>query len=305
MKFGLLLLQLAAIASAQDLDLIIRGGRIVDGSGNPSFIGDIGIRQGKIAAMGPLAGKTAARTIDATGLTVAPGFIDIHNHSDNTIVQDGNAQSMIRQGVTSMIFGEGGSAAPSQRWKDFNAYFAQVLKQGISTNIGSYVGSSEIWTTVHGEKAGPPTPEELNRMRELVKEAMTQGALGVASSLSGPPGSWIDTDTLVAMCEVASQYGGIYSTHMRTEGRGVFESVAEAIEIGRRAKVPVDIIHLKIAEHEMWGQMPELTASIAAARSRGQDVQVNVYPYRAGQNNLSSIIPPWAHEGGSQALIQR
>ncbi len=150
---------------------------------------------------------------------------------------------------------------------------------------------------MHGQKAGPPSAEELEQMRALVKEAMEQGALGVASSLSGPPGSWIDTDTLVAMCEVASRYGGIYSTHMRTEGRGVFESVAEAIEIGRRANVPVDIIHLKIAEHEMWGQMPELTASIAAARARGQDVQANVYPYRAGQNNLSSIIPPWAHEG--------
>ena len=167
------------------------------------------------------------------------------------------------------------------------------------------MGSSEIWTSVHGQKAGPPSAEELDRMRALVKEAMEQGALGVASSLSGPPGSWIDTDTLVAMCEVASRYGGIYSTHMRTEGRGVFESVAEAIEIGRRANVPVDIIHLKIAEHEMWGQMPELTATIAAARARGQDVQANVYPYRAGQNNLSSIIPPWAHEGGSQAMIAR
>src|SRR5689334_19377873 len=305
MKLGLLLLQLGVLASAQDIDLVIRGGRIVDGTGNPAYVGDVAIRQGRIVAMGRLTGKTAERTIDAAGLTVAPGFIDIHNHSDNTIVTDGNAQSMVRQGVTSMIFGEGGSAAPSERWKDFNAYFAQVLKQGISTNIGSYVGSSEIWTTVHGQKAGPPTPEELNRMRALVKEAMQQGALGVASSLSGPPGSWIDTDTLVAMCEVAGQYGGIYSTHMRTEGRGVFESVAEAIEIGRRAKVPVDIIHLKIAEHQMWGQMPELTATIAAARARGQDVQANVYPYRAGQNNLSSIIPPWAHEGGSQALIQR
>src|SRR3954447_8246801 len=210
MKFGLLFLQIAALASAQDFDLIVRGGRIVDGSGNPSFIGDIALRQGKIAAMGPLVGKTAARTIDATGLTIAPGFIDIHNHSDNTIVQDGNAQSMIRQGVTSMIFGEGGSAAPSKRWKDFNAYFAQLMKQGISTNIGSYVGSSEVWTWVRGERAGPPTADELERMRAIVKEAMEQGALGVASSLSGPPGSWIDTATLVAMCEVASHYGGIY-----------------------------------------------------------------------------------------------
>jgi N-acyl-D-amino-acid deacylase len=304
MKLCLLVLQLGILASAQDYDLVIRGGRIVDGTGNPSYLGDVAIRQGKIVALGRPSG-TAARTIDATGLTVAPGFIDIHNHSDFTIVQDGNAQSMIRQGVTSMIFGEGGSAAPGRRYKDFDTYFAQLLKQGISTNIGTYVGSSEIWTLVHGQKPGPPSAEELDRLRALVKESMEQGALGVASSLSGPPGSWIDTNTLVAMCEVASRYGGIYSTHMRTEGRGVFESVAEAIEIGKRANVPVDIIHLKIAEHQMWGQMPELTATIAAARARGQEVQANVYPYRAGQNNLSSIIPPWAHEGGAQALIGR
>ena len=304
MKLGILLL-LSAACCAQDYDVLIRGGRIVDGTGNPTYFADVGIKAGRIAAMGPLAGRTAVRTIDAAGLTVAPGFIDIHNHSDFTVVQDGNAESMVRQGVTSMIFGEGGSAAPSSRWKDFDAYFAQLLKQGISTNIGTYVGSSEIWTLVHGQKAGPPSAAELDRMRGLVKDAMEQGALGVASSLSGPPGSWIDTDTLVAMCEVASRYGGLYSTHMRTEGRGVFESVAEAIEIGRRANVPVDIIHLKIAEHEMWGQMPELTATIAAARARGQDVQANVYPYRAGQNNLSSIIPPWAHEGGSKAMIER
>ena len=212
--------------------------------------------------MGRLAGKTAARTIDAAGLTVAPGFIDIHNHSDYTIVQDGNAQSMIRQGVTSMIFGEGGSAAPSKRWKDFNAYFAQLLQAG---DLDEYRQLRRVERDLdlgpRRRRPGRPRPKNWTSMRALVKEAMEQGALGVASSLSGPPGSWIDTDTLVAMCEVASRYGGIYSTHMRTEGRGVFESVAEAIEIGRRAHVPVDIIHLKIAEHEMWGQMPELTAT--------------------------------------------
>ena len=305
MNVGVLLLIAVICVSAQDFDLLVRGGTIVDGTGNPAFVGDLGIKGGRIAAIGRLAGRKAVRTIDAAGLTVAPGFIDIHNHSDNTIVQDGDAQSFVRQGVTSMIFGEGGSAAPSARWKDFRAYFAQLMKQGISTNIGSYVGSSEIWTFVHGQKAGPPTAEELDRMRTLVQEAMEQGALGVASSLSGPPGSWIDINTLVAMCEVASKSGGIYSTHLRTEGRGVFESVSEAIEIGRRANVPVDIIHLKIAEHQMWGQMPELTATIAAARARGQDVQANVYPYRAGQNNLASIIPPWAHEGGAETMIER
>jgi len=316
------LLLFAPFAFGQDFDLLIRGGTIVDGTGNPSFLGDIGLRGNRVIALGNLAGTTAKRTIDAHGLTVAPGFIDMHNHSDYTILADGNAQSMIRQGVTSMILGEGESAAPvgglqphpSRRvlvsggepdWTDLAGYFSRLLRQGVSTNIGTYVGSSQIWTYVRGERAGPPTAIELDQMRALVRQAMEQGALGVSSSLSGPPGSWIDTDTLVAMCQAASAYGGSYSTHMRTEGRGVFESVAEAVEIGRRSGVPVDIIHLKIAEHTMWGQMPELVATIARARERGVQVQANVYPYRAGQNDLATIIPPWAHEGGADAMIQR
>src|SRR5579859_4797719 len=315
MKYSLILAVFASLALAQDFDILIVNGRIVDGTGNPSYQADLGIRAGRIAAIGRLSGRTAARTIDAAGLTVAPGFVDIHNHSDYTVVADGNAESMVRQGVATMIFGEGGSAAPvggkQERsrdradWTDLQGYFAKLLRQGISTNVGTYVGSSQICTYVRGEKAGPPTADELKQMQAQVDLAMRQGALGVASSLSGPPGSWIDTDTLVAMCEVASRYGGIYSTHMRTEGRGVFESVAEAIEIGRRAHVPVDIIHLKIAEHTMWGQMPELAATITRAREQGQQVQANVYPYRAGQNDLATIIPPWAHEGGTEAMIRR
>lgn len=318
-SLALLLLAAVPMATAQDFDLLITGGRIVDGTGNPSYLGDVGVRDGKIAAIGRLAGRSARRTVNAQSLIVAPGFIDIHNHSDFTILTDGDAQSMVRQGVTSMIFGEGGSAAPSggkqqadptgsaesSSFADLASYFAAVLKSGVATNIGTYVGSSQVWTYVRGPKAGPPTAGELAGMRNQVRLAMEQGALGVASSLSGPPGAWIDTDSLVAMCEEAARYGGIYSTHMRTEGQGVFESVAEAIEIGRRAKLPVDIIHLKIAEHKMWGQMPELVASIAAARTRGVEVEANVYPYRAGQNNLSSIVPPWAHEGGAKALIAR
>jgi N-acyl-D-amino-acid deacylase len=286
-------------------ELLIRNGRIVDGTGNPSFVGDVGVREGRIAAIGRLSESSAARTIDAAGLVVAPGFIDIHNHSDDTLLEDGDAQSMIHQGVTSMIFGEGGSAAPSEQWKDFSSYFAELQRRGISTNIGSYLGSSTVWTRVHGSSAGPATADELKRIRAVVREAMEQGALGVASSLSGPPGVWIDTDTLVAMCEVAAEHGGIYSTHMRTEGEGVFKAVSEAIEIGRRARIPVDVIHLKIAEHKLWGKMPDLVALIANTRAKGQLIEANVYPYRAGQNNLSSIIPPWAHEGGSKAMIQR
>jgi N-acyl-D-amino-acid deacylase len=309
-------------AASQDIDLLIRGGRIVDGTGNPSFLGDVAIRGNRIAAMGHLGSAAAKRVVEAAGLTVAPGFIDMHNHSDYTLIVDGDAQSMIRQGVTSMILGEGESAGPvggkqtpssrrvlpggaSPDWSDFSGYFARLLRQGISTNVGSYVGSSQIWTYVRGEQSGPPTTEELDQMRTLVQRAMEQGALGVSSSLSGPPGSWIDTGTLVAMCQAAAPYGGSYSTHMRTEGRGVFESVAEAIDIARRAAVPVDIIHLKIAEHSMWGQMPELISVIAQAREQGIQVQANVYPYRAGQNDLATIIPPWVHEGGAQEFVAR
>jgi N-acyl-D-aspartate/D-glutamate deacylase len=304
----------AVLAQAQQFDVLITNARIVDGTGNPSWIGDIGLRDGHVAAIGRLAGQPAVRTIDAMGLIAAPGFIDIHNHSDYALLTDGDAQSMVRQGVTTMVLGEGGSAAPvggkqedadSHNWKDFDGYFAALRKDGISTNIATYVGSSQIWTYVHGMNAGPPTAAELAEMQNLVRQAMRQGALGVASSLSGPPGSWIDTDTLIAMCKAASEFGGLYSTHMRTEGIGVFESVAEALRIGREAGVPVDIIHIKLADHTLWGKMPELIGVVAQARASGQQVTANVYPYRAGQNDLASIVPPWAHEGGAQSMIQR
>jgi N-acyl-D-aspartate/D-glutamate deacylase len=298
------LVALSLALAAQDFDLLIVNGRIADGTGNASYLGDVGVKDGKIAAMGRLAGKTARRTVDAKNLIVAPGFIDIHNHSDVTVLTDGNAQSMIRQGVTTMIFGEGESAAPSQGFARFTDYWARLRSSGVATNIGSYVGSSQIWTRVRGPKAGPPTAAELTEMRALVRQAMEDGALGVSSSLSGPPGAWIDTDTLVAMCEEASKFGGIYSTHMRTEGNGVFKAVQEAIEIGRRANVPVDVIHIKIADHKLWGKMPELIGLIATARANGQEVEAHVYPYRAGQNNLSSILPPWAHEGGRAKLME-
>jgi N-acyl-D-aspartate/D-glutamate deacylase len=295
---------LGCAAWGQDFDVLIRGGRVVDGTGNPSFLADVGLKDGRVAAIGRLGGKTGKRVVEAKGLIVSPGFIDIHNHSDSTVLTDGNAQSMIRQGVTTMIFGEGESAAPSAQFPRFTDYWARLKQQGVATNIGSYVGSSAIWVQTRGPKAGPPTAEELVKMRAAVRQAMEDGALGVSSSLSGPPGAWIDTDTLVAMCEEAAKYGGIYSTHMRTEGQGVFESVAEAIAIGKRAGVPVDVIHIKIADHTLWGQMPELIGLIGNARAQGQEVEAHVYPYRAGQNNLSSILPPWAHEGGRSKLLE-
>lgn len=181
MKLTYLLLLVIALRG-QDFDLLIRGGRIADGTGNPSYLGDVGLKNGRVAGMGRLEGKTARRVIDAKGLIVSPGFIDIHNHSDSTLLTDGNAQSMIRQGVTTMIFGEGESAAPSAQFARFTDYWARLKKAGISTNVGSYVGSSQIWVQTRGPKAGPPTAEELMKMRAAVRQAMEDGALGVSSS---------------------------------------------------------------------------------------------------------------------------
>ena len=297
---------LLVLMMAQDYDVVFRGGTIVDGTGNPSFVGDVAVKGQKIAAVGRVTGK-GRREVDARKLAIAPGFIDMHNHSDESLLVDGDAESMIRQGVTSMVIGEGSSAAPCKTcaWTDFKGYFAKLGEKGISTNVASYIGSSQVWTYVHGEKAGPVTAGEHKQMAEHVRAAMRQGALGVASLLSNPPGAWIDTETLIVMAKAAGEFGGVYSTHLRTEGKGTFEAAAEALRIGREAGTPVDFIHLKIADHELWGKMPDFIAMIEKARREGQQVTANMYPYRAGQNNLSSIIPPWAHEGGREAMIAR
>ena len=305
-RFFVFSLLCGRFAAAQEFDLLIHSGRIADGSGNPTIHGDIGIKNGRIAAMGRLAGRQAVRAIDAKGLVVSPGFIDMHNHSDETVLTDGNAESMVRMGVTSMILGEGSSSAPTPEFPRFRDYWAAVLKGGVSTNIGSYVGSGLIFQTAHGSKPGPATAAEIEKMRALIRQAMEDGALGVSTSLHQTPGYWISTDELVEMAKAAGAYGGVYSSHIRSEGEEVFESVSEAIQVGRRAGVPVDILHLKIAHQKLWGQMPELIGVIQNARNQGVDVEANIYPYTAGQNaGLRNIIPPWAHEGGTDAMLKR
>lgn len=305
--------------SADDYDLVIRGGRIVDGTGNPWFNGDVAIRGDRIAAVGRVTG-TAEREIDATGLVVAPGFIDIHSHSDFQLLEDGHAQSKIRQGVTTEILGEGNSAGPyrgrlsvqsrtvrgkKREWRTLGGYFDVLEDSGVSVNVASYVGLNNVWQSVMGRTFDRPTAEQIAGMGELVDEAMREGALGLSSQVMMPPGSLATTDDIIALCRVVAKHGGIYSTHIRNEGTGVFDSVKEAIEIGRQAKVPVDIIHLKIADQTYWGRMNEIVELINAARSEGINVQANVYPYTRGNNNLVSIIPPWAHEGGRQKLLER
>jgi N-acyl-D-amino-acid deacylase len=301
-------------------DLIIRQGKIIDGTGNPWFVGDVAVHEDRIVAVARKIDGPAKTTIPATGLVVAPGFIDIHSHSDFTIFEDGHAQSKIRQGVTTDIIGEGFSAAPYKGKltprpvtvkgervyiSTLHDYFNALDQAGSSINIASYVGLGNLWQSVMGHSFDTPSEAELDQMKTLLAEAMEHGALGLSSQLMMPPGLLATTDQIVALCEVVRQYGGIYSSHIRNEGLGVFEAVNQAIEIGERAHVPVDIIHLKIADQQYWGRMNEIIALIEAARRRGVNVQANVYPYTRGNNNLSSIIPPWAHEGGREQMLQR
>ena len=301
-------------------DLAIRGGTVVDGSGNPWMQADVAIQGDRIAKVGRVAAGQAKRDIDANGKIVSPGFIDIHSHSDYLLLEDGTAQSKIRQGVTTEVLGEGKSAGPFQgeiaphtetvngkeiQWSTLGGYFDLIEQYGSSTNVASYVGLGNIWQCVMGHSFQRPTTAQIAAMKRLVQEAMDDGALGLSSQVMMPPGSLATTDDIVELCKVIAPLGGIYSTHIRNEGTGVFDSVKEAIEIGQRAGVPVDVIHLKIADQKYWGRMNEVVSLIDTARRRGVNVQANVYPYTRGNNNLVSIIPPWAHEGGRDALLKR
>lgn len=297
-----------------DYDLVIRNGRVVDGTGNPWVSADVAVRGDRVVAVGRVEGA-ATRTIDARGLVVAPGFIDIHSHSDETLLEDGHAQSKIRQGVTTEVLGEGRSAAPADRkvthrgktfaWTTVDGYLKAIDAAGVSVNVATYVGLDNAWETVMGTSHARPTPEQLDRMCLVVDAAMRDGAFGLSSMLAMPPGSLATTDDLVKLAKVAAVHGGIFSSHIRNEGTGVFDAVREMIAVAERAGVPVDIIHIKIADQQFWGRMNEIVALIDAARRRGVDVRANVYPYTRGNNNLSSIVPPWAHEGGRAKLLER
>ena len=286
-------------------DLVLRGGRIVDGTGNPWFVGDVAIRGDKIAAVGRVPAGMARREIDARGLVVAPGFIDIHSHSDYVLLEDGLAASKSRQGVTTEVLGEGTSVAPSRRFPTLGDYFKALEKTGSAVNVASYVGLDNVWQGVMGTSFDRPSPEQFDKMKVILADAMKDGAFGLSSMLAMPPGSLATTDDIAALCKVVANHRGLYSVHSRNEGTGVFDAVREAIAIGEKAGVPVDIIHLKIADQQYWGRMNEVIALIDAARRRGVNVQANVYPYTRGNNNLSSIIPPWAHEGGTRKLLDR
>lgn len=299
-------------------DLIIAGGAVLDGENHPAVNTDIGIRDGRIAKIGPMGSSSATERIDARGLTVAPGFIDIHSHSDYSMLREPKGESMVRQGVTTQILGEGPSAGPVKPekrgqeiegvkvdWSTLGGYFARLEKQGIATNIGSYVGQGQVWNYVLGDTFRAATKQDLDEMKTLIAQAMDEGALGLSSMLMLPPANLAHAPELAQLASAIAPGHGIYSSHIRDEGETVFEAVKEAIDVGRRAKVPVDIIHLKIAHKKLWGRMNEVITVINKARAEGLVVTANVYPYTAGQNSLVSIVPPWAHEGGREKLLAR
>jgi N-acyl-D-aspartate/D-glutamate deacylase len=313
---ALTLLSAACHGLRADYDLVIRGGTIVDGSGGPRVVGDVAVQGDRIVAVGDVPGRGRAE-IDARGLIVAPGFIDMHSHSDYVLLEDGAAQSKIRQGVTTEVLGEEGSGGPSRgklnlrningdgRWTTLGSYFDALERAKISVNVASYVGQGNIWRCVMGDSFDRPTAAQIGKMKALVAEAMKDGACGLSTMLAAGPGYLATTDDLVELCSQVKRYGGIYSSHTRNEGAYVLDAVKEAIAIGERAGVPVDIIHIKIADQKLWGRMKDVIALIEDARRRGVNVQANIYPYTRGNNNLATILPPWAHEGGHAKLMVR
>lgn len=315
---SLLALAIPLIPAAQDApyDLVIRNGKIVDGTGNPWFHGDVAILRDKIVKVGkvPFEGR---REIDAKGLIVAPGFIDMHSHSDFTILEDGRAMSKITQGVTTEVLGESSSPGPFQgkltpprvgkypQWTTLGGYFDTVDKAGASNNVVSFVGLGTVWRNVMGDSHARPTKAQFEEMKRLVEEAMKNGARGLSCMLASPPDSLATTDEIVELCKIVKRYNGIFATHIRNEGSGVFAAIREAIDIGRRAGITVEIIHIKIADQQYWGRMNEIVKLIDDARKDNINVGANVYPYTRGNNNLATIIPPWAHEGGTKQMLAR
>ena len=321
LEFGLAVM-ICPSAFAQTYDVIIRGGHVVDGTGNPWIKADVGISGGRIARIGRLGEAQASRVIDATGQVVTPGFIDMHTHSEYPLLYDGNAQSKIRQGVTTEVVGEVTSPGPIEgpaveqakemlrrynidlTWNNLDGYFQRLLKSGMSVNVASYVSSCQVRYDVIGYENRPPTADELEKMRQLVASTMEQGAFGLTNALEATCG-YAKTGELIELAEVVSRYGGIYATHVRGEGDTVLDSVREAIEIGEKANVPVEVFHLKVAGKNNWGRMPEVAALIENARARGIDVNANQYPYVAAYHPMLPLLPPWAQEGGVDKTMER
>jgi dihydroorotase/N-acyl-D-amino-acid deacylase len=310
-------------AATVPYDLVIRNGHVIDGAGSPWYSADIGIRAGKIAGIGKLTDAPAKRTIDAGGMVVAPGFIDMLGQSETTILVNPHLPSKIFQGITTEITGEGSSIAPlndailkadrvawehygvQPTWRTFRDYFVRLRKQGMGINLASYVGATQVRRMVLGDDDRAPNTAELERMKALVRDAMREGAVGLSTSLQYAPAPYAKTEELIALAGEAAKLGGTYASHIRDEGDAIIPALDEAFRIGREANIPVEIWHLKAAGKSNWGRMPEIVAHIEAARKSGLDVAADTYGYLAAFNTFSAVIPPWAHDGGDKKLIER
>jgi N-acyl-D-amino-acid deacylase len=321
-----LLCLLPLVASCErepEYDLLLHGGTVYDGTGSAGFAGEVAIRGDRIAYVGPKAPGKAKHVIDATGQAVAPGFINMLSWSTETLLIDGRGQSELRQGVTLQVMGEGESMGPLTpkmkkdllaqqvdlkypvEWTTLGEYLALLEKKGVSMNVASHIGTATARINVVGAEDVDPTPEQLSAMQELVRQAMEEGALGVGSSLIYVPGTFAETDELVALATAAARCGGIYATHMRSEGSGLLEAVDETIEISRRSGAPAEIYHLKAGGREHWPKMDEALARIEAARADGIRITTDMYAYPAGATGLDASMPPWVQAGGNAAWFAR
>ena len=313
-------------AAAQPLpayDVLIRGGTVYDGNGGAPFVGDVAIEDDRIVYVGPKAPGTAARTVDAKGLAVSPGFINMLSWATESLLVDPRGLSDLRQGVTLEVMGEGWSMGPLSdemktlavqrqgdikypiQWTTLGEYLGFLERKGIAPNVASFVGATTVRQNVLGEKDIDPNPDQLRRMRGLVREGMQEGALGVGSSLIYPPAAFAETDELVNLVEEAGKCGGMYISHMRSEGDRLLESVDELIEIARRSGAPAEIYHLKQAGRGNWNKLDQVIAKVEAARAEGLRITADMYTYTAGGTNLAASMPPWVQDGGTEAMLER
>ena len=286
-------------------DVVITSGEVYDGSGGAPYVADIGIKNGRIKAIGQLE-PDADLVIDARGLAVAPGFINMLSCANVSLIYDGWSQSDIRQGVTLEVMGEGWSMGPSPRWKTLDKYLEFLVgKKGVSTNVASFVGATTVRGNIIGHQDHPPTPAELKQMCKLVDKAMRQGALGVSSSLIYPPGFYANTEELIALAKVVDKYDGMYISHIRSEGNALLEALDEFITIARKANVSAELYHMKVAGKSNWHKYDAMVEKIEKARAEGLKITANMYTYTAGSTGLDSSMPPWVQEGGGSEFRAR
>jgi N-acyl-D-amino-acid deacylase len=313
----------ATTSPAPDYDLILRGGTIYDGSGQPGVVGDVAINGDEIAALGDIGDANAVRELDVAGLAVAPGFINMLSWATESLIHDGRSQSDIRQGVTLEVFGEGFSMGPLTdemktnlksrqsdiqydiEWTTLGEYLEYLVDRGVSTNVASFLGASNPRRAVIGLENRQATPDEIDAMRGIVRDAMEDGAIGVASSLMYPPGLFADTNELIALAEIAAEYDGLYASHMRDEGAHMLEAIDELITISREAGIRAEIYHLKSSGMDNWPLFDDAIEMIEAARAEGLPITADVYTYPAGATGLNVTIPPWVQDGGFDKSVER